>query len=115
MNLDDKIKTIFEKNSEYYRNLNPEKKKIFDQRVVLYIEAKEWLYMGMQEEMPYDLKALVAFQPVRLTLQQKDFLLEPFDRIAVYPNPFLALNNLTDIMRVRYLKWMASHFFLLNI
>jgi len=90
LKMDDKIKTIFEKNSEYYRNLNPEKKKIFDQRVVLYIEAKEWLYMGMQEGMPYDLKAIVAFQPVRLTLQQKDFLLEPFDRIAIYPNPFLS-------------------------
>lgn len=90
LKLDEKIKKIFEKNSEFYANLPPEKKKIFDQRIVLYIEAKEWLYMGVQEPMPYDIKAIIAFQPIRLSLDQKDFLFEPFDRIAVYRNPFIS-------------------------
>lgn len=88
--LDSKVKTIFENNSEFYRNLSPEKMKIFDQRISLYVEAKDWKYMGMEEAMPYDIRAIIAFEPVRLTLNQKDYLMEPFDRIIVYQNPFLS-------------------------
>lgn len=88
--LDQKIKTIYELNSEFYRNLDPQKKRLFDSRVELYIEAKEWIYVGSPGGMPYDLKGLIAFQAVRMTINMKDFLLEPYDRIVLYPNPFLS-------------------------
>lgn len=88
--LDPRVKTLFENNSEFYRSLSPERKKLFDERITLYIEAKDWQYIGMDESMPYDIRAIIAFEPVRLTLAQKDYLLEPFDRIAVYQNPFLS-------------------------
>jgi hypothetical protein len=90
--LENKIVQIFENNSEYYRNLTPERRKLFNERICLFIEAKGWQYIGMQEEMPYDIKAIVAFEPVRLTLSQNNFLLKPFDRIAIYQNPFISPN-----------------------
>lgn len=88
--LDDKVKRIFEINSEFYRNLPPEKKELFDTRVCLYIEDKDWQYVSMDEEMPYDIRAIIAFEPVRLTINLENFLMRPFDRIAVYQNPFLS-------------------------
>jgi len=88
--LEEKVVQIFENNSVYYQNLPTEKKKLFNERVCLFIEAKGWQYIGMQEEMPYDLKAIVAFEPIRLTLSQNNFLMKPFDRIAVYQNPFIS-------------------------
>ncbi|MCO5278065.1 MAG: zinc-dependent peptidase [Saprospiraceae bacterium] len=90
--LEEKVVQIFENNSVYYQNLPTEKKKLFNERVCLFIEAKGWQYIGMQEEMPYDLKAIVAFEPIRLTLSQNNFLMKPFDRIAVYQNPFISPN-----------------------
>jgi len=88
--LDDKVKRIFETNSEFYRNLPPARKALFDTRICLYIEDKEWQYVSMEDEMPYDIRAIIAFEPVRLTLNHENFLMRPFDRIAVYQNPFLS-------------------------
>jgi len=90
MQLDSKVRSIFESNSEFYRNLSADKKKIFDERISLYVEAKDWKYIGMEESMPYDIRCIIAFEPVRLTLNQKNFLMEPFDTVVVYQNPFLS-------------------------
>ncbi|MCO6462133.1 MAG: zinc-dependent peptidase [Saprospiraceae bacterium] len=87
--LEDKVRQIFESNSLFYRNLPPERRKIFDERICLFVEAKDWQYIGMEGELPYDVRSIIAFEPVRLTLAQNNFLMKPFDRIAVYPNPFI--------------------------
>lgn len=88
--LDAKIKRIFEHYSSYYRELDKETKALFDSRIVLYIEDKDWIHMGLEDEMPYDIRAIIAFQPVRMTLHQKNYLLQPVNRVIVYPYPFLS-------------------------
>lgn len=91
--LDQGIVNLFTNLSEYYRSLDDQKKKVFNERVVLFIEAKEWIMKTLQgtEDMPYDVKAFIAFEPVRLTLNDQKFLMGKFDRYIVYPNPFLSM------------------------
>ncbi|HQW12841.1 MAG TPA: zinc-dependent peptidase [Saprospiraceae bacterium] len=90
--LEPKVQRIFELYHPWYKNLDPKEKKLFNSRVVLYVEDKAWINMGIEEELPYDISAMIAFQAVRLTLSQNDFLMRPFDRIVVYPYPFLSPN-----------------------
>ena len=71
----------------FFQRLNAEEKTKFCHRVALYIEANEFIPKGM-EEMPLDIKAVVAASVVQLTFRQEDYLLNKFEHIIVYPHPF---------------------------
>ena len=88
--LDAKIKRIFEHYSEYYRELDPKSKKLFDSRIAIFIDDKVWINVGSEDDLPYDVRAIIAFNPIRMTLAHKEYLFSSFDRIIVYPYPFLS-------------------------
>ena len=51
------------------------------------MEANEFIAKGM-EDVPPDVKAVVAASVVQLTFRQEDYLLNKFEHIVVYPHPF---------------------------
>lgn len=85
----------------FFQKLNPEEKTKFCHRVALYMEANEFIPKGM-EEMPLDIKAVVAASVVHLTFRQEDYLLNKFEHIIVYPHPFPS---------PQYKEWHASEIF----
>ncbi len=71
----------------FFKNLSPNDKTKFCNRIALYMEANEFVPKAM-EEMPLDVKAVVAASVVQLTFFQEDYLLNKFEHIIVYPHPF---------------------------
>lgn len=85
----------------FFQQLSQEDKTKFCHRMALYMEANEFIPKGM-EEMPYDIKAVVAATVVQLTLYREDFLLNKFEHIIVYPHPFPS---------PQYREWHACEIF----
>lgn len=87
--LDVRIKKWLEEYLSYYNKFDTATKKLFDYRLGLYIEAREFKSVGSEiREVPEDIKGSIASIPIRLSLNDKDFLLGDYDRIYVYSHPF---------------------------
>ncbi len=71
----------------YYQNLSAEEKTKFRHRMALYMEANEFIPKGM-ENVPIDVRGVVAACAVQLTLGVEDYLMNKFEHIIVYPHPF---------------------------
>ena len=81
------LRKIFEQRLSYYQRLSEENKQKFRTRVALYIEANDFRPQVI-EEIPEDVKGIVAANIVQLTFGQKDYLLNIFERIVIYPGTF---------------------------
>ena len=87
--LDNKIKEWLSKYSNYYKDLNTDDKGKFENRLSLYIEAREFKSVGSEvRDVPEDLKGIIGSIPVMLTMNRDDFLLGDYDRIYMYKHPF---------------------------
>ncbi len=85
--MDEQIKRLLIKYSTFYEGLSLENKKRFRDRVCLYSMANEFIPKGI-EEIPSDLKAIVAASVVQLTFGREDFLLNKFERVILYLQAF---------------------------
>ena len=88
--IDEKVLKMLKETNPRYQNYSEKDRKEFDKRLVLYLEGKEFLAKGMEQdfEVPYDVRNLLAQIPVTMTMNKKDFLLKDFDRIIVYKHAF---------------------------
>jgi Mlc titration factor MtfA (ptsG expression regulator) len=85
--LDEKVRQLLERHFPFYLELNPEQKTRFRKRMTLFPMAKEFMPRGF-ETLPEDIKAMLAANTIMLTFGQKDYLLDKFQTIVVYPKPF---------------------------
>lgn len=73
----------------YFNPLEREEKKMFIDRLALYLEAREFKFMRKEaESLPHDFQAMIAAHAVLMTMGNKDFLIGDFDRIICYPHAF---------------------------
>ena len=88
--LDNRMKKWFEEYSPYYRSLDEQEKALFENRLSLYVEGREFKSVGTNElkEVPFDLQAIIASQAIKLTANHSDYLLGDMDRIYVYKHAF---------------------------
>jgi len=82
--LSKKITDIFEKHWSLYNQLPETEKNLFNKRVFLFSKGKAFDFKGLDGN-PEDLKAIVAFFPVLLSLHKKEFLYDPYDHLIFYP------------------------------
>jgi len=82
-----KLEGFLRKFFPYYTQLAIPAKKRFLTRISLYMMATEFIPKAI-EDVPEDIKALIAANIVQLTFGQKDYRLSQFERIVVYPHPF---------------------------
>jgi len=73
--------------SSFFKQLSPEDKTKFCNRVALYMEANDFMAKG-SEEVPPDVRAVIAASVVQLTFNQEDYLLNKYEHLIVYPHPF---------------------------
>jgi Mlc titration factor MtfA (ptsG expression regulator) len=85
--VDPKLEGFLRKFFPYYTQLSLPDKKYFMDRVSLYLIATEFIPMVM-EDVPEDIKGMIAANAVMLTYGQKDYRLIPFEKIVLYPHPF---------------------------
>lgn len=85
--LEGPLKILLSKHNQFYRQLTEPQRRRFRERTALYMLAREFMPQAM-EGVPEDIKCVVAASAVQLTFGQDDFLLDPFERIVIYPKPF---------------------------
>jgi hypothetical protein len=87
--LDSRLKDWLKKYLPYYNDFDDTTKELFEHRLGLYIEGREFKSVGSEiRDVPEDIKGCIASIPVRLSLKNEDFLLGDYDRIYVYSHPF---------------------------
>lgn len=84
--------TILEKNFEYYRQLTPDKKQIFNMRVATFLQEKEFISRG-KLEITEEMKILIAACAVQLTFGLSPVYLSHFNTIILYPDKYYSLLN----------------------
>ena len=97
--LPSEIEAFFEKSAPIYRNLSAEDREKFGMRVRLFVESKEFIGKGI-EEIPEDVLYMIAYYAILLTFDQEDFLFDRYERIVIYPHPFLSPNIPDDVHSV---------------
>lgn len=85
--VEEPLRKLFEHRIPYYQRLSDKNKQKFRTRVALYIEANDFRPQVF-EKIPEDVKGIVAANIVQLTFGQKDYLLNMFERIVIYPGNF---------------------------
>jgi hypothetical protein len=93
--LDQKMKDWLIRYMPYYNRLDDDSKTIFEQRLVLYVDVREFKSVGTSEmkDVPYDIKSIIASQNIRMLLGLDDYLLKDMDRIYLYKHPFPSPNH----------------------
>lgn len=78
---------ILRKKSSFYNRLSPAGKKHLGDRMMLYTKAHDFKGQAMKS-VPEDVKLVLGYYAALVTFNREDFLLEPFERIVLYPHPF---------------------------
>jgi Mlc titration factor MtfA (ptsG expression regulator) len=86
--LDGQMVALLEQNFDFYTQLELTEKKRFRDRVALFMLATEFTSQGPAEYVPYDVQGAIAAEAVRLTFGMNEFLMPPYEKIAVYPHAF---------------------------
>jgi hypothetical protein len=81
------FRQLLEQHSGYYQRLDDGAKREFRRRVFLFTQGSDFMPQAF-EEVPEDIKVMIAVGAVQLTLGREDFLFPKFETIIVYPHPF---------------------------
>lgn len=75
--------------SAFYNKLSDSNKTKFRDRLSIHLESREFSLMRAEKEnLPEDLKAIIAHNLIQLTFGQDDYLLDPYERVVVYNHAF---------------------------
>lgn len=86
--IDADLKRLLQKAVPFYRDLSAEDKAKFEQRLNLFLMAKDFQPMKL-EEVGEDLKAAVAISALQLTFnREEDWMFDTHEKIIIYPHPF---------------------------
>jgi hypothetical protein len=83
------VQKIFSEFKSEYKTLSGERKRLFDRRIFLYTRGQDYEFKDIDGS-PEDIKAIIAYYPVMLSLNRKDFLLAPYDKIVLFRKKFLS-------------------------
>lgn len=87
--LDKPIVNWLEQQFSFYRSLSETDKERFRNRLGLFMEAKEFKLVKVeQEEMPEDMTFIIAAHAIWLCFGREDYLMNKFERIFAYMHPF---------------------------
>lgn len=75
--------------SEFYVNLSKSDQQKFRDRLSIYLESREFVFMREEKEnLPEDFKSILAHNNIMMTFYQDEYLLDPYERVIVYNHPF---------------------------
>lgn len=89
--IDSRDKTVLGREFPYYFNLPDKKKRYFEHRVKCFI--KHYNFEGKDIEVTQDMKLIIAGTYVMLTFGLRNYLLELFENIIIYPTFYYSTIN----------------------
>lgn len=84
--------------SPWFRQLSDALNAMAEDRMVRWIAKKEFINQG-DPKAPEDVKFMLAWSAILLTLHQEKYLYDPLDRMVFYNHPFLTPNQ-PDIVHI---------------
>lgn len=81
---------ILEHKMPYFRHLSNDNKRLFLKRMSLFMMAKEMESLNEDENLPADIRGLIAATAVQINLGKIEFLFPEFKKIIVHPSLFLS-------------------------
>jgi hypothetical protein len=89
--LEPHLTTFLEKYNAHYRSLGIDQQKAFRTRVFLQRNAIDFTAVAFPEDnVPDDVQLAIATQAARFTMNKKAFVFDQFEKVVVYPRPFLS-------------------------
>ena len=85
--VDEKLRAMVHSKSAFYQRLSAEDKTYFRRRMALFLMSKEFMPQAF-DTVPEDIKAMIAAAAIQVTFGKADFVMEPFDKVVVYPDAF---------------------------
>ncbi|MCI5081232.1 MAG: zinc-dependent peptidase [Saprospiraceae bacterium] len=85
--LDAPLREMLLERSPFYQKMNVADQQRFRQRMALFIMGNEFMPQSM-EEVPEDIKGIIAMQAVRMTFGQETFILDQFEKFVICPSWF---------------------------
>jgi hypothetical protein len=82
--------------SPWFARLSQDQQKLIEDRMKRWVMKKDFIHKNEQEA-PEDVKYILAFYAIMLTLHQESFLYDGLDRIAFYHHPFLSPTHADDV------------------
>ncbi len=87
--LDKAVVRWLERYHLFYNQLNDLDKKIFRDRLNIYLFGREFKSVGSEvRDVPDDIQGIIASIPIMLTLNRDDYLMGDYDRIYIYKHAF---------------------------
>ena len=90
------MRRMLESTSPHFSAMPPEHKKWVEDRMQRWIVKKEFIQQNEQDA-PEDVKYIIAYYAILLTLHQENYLYDGIDRIAFYHHPFLTPEHPDDV------------------
>ena len=94
--MDPIIKSMVRQTCPYFHKISPEDQEKFEKRMALWVQSKQFLDKG-GEDLPEDLKYIVAIAPVLLTIHKEKYLFDGYDQVVFYPHAFLSPHYEDDV------------------
>ncbi len=86
--IDNSLKVILQTKLSFYQSLSAADKKKFEERVTLFIMAKQFM-PKIHDVVPEDMKAIIAASAVMLTFdKEENWLFDKYEQYVIYPHPF---------------------------
>lgn len=80
------VRAILTRNFTYYQRLSPAQQRLFEQRVMRFIQKKQFIGRGI--EINPAMQTLIAAAAVQLTFGLPEIVLRHFKRILIYPDNY---------------------------
>ena len=84
--------SFLESNFEFYTKLTPKKKKYFDHRVASFITSYQFIPKE-NIQITNEMKILIAATAVKLSFGMRNYLIQVFDKIIIYPETYYSTVN----------------------
>ena len=94
--LDQAMRDMFIQTSPWFAQLREDQQRLMEDRIKRWVMKKDFINKNEQNA-PEDVKYILAFYAVLLTLHQESFLYDGLDRIAFYHHPFLSPAHPDDV------------------
>ena len=89
LGLDGPLIDWLEKYSTFYGSLNKEDQLLFQQRVALFLESKDFILKAAEDhKLPEQYKLMSIHEALRILWGKENFLFENYDRVILYPHAF---------------------------
>jgi hypothetical protein len=92
----DPMRSLLMNTSPYFSAMPVEQRRLMEDRMKRWIMKKEFINQNKQEA-PEDVKYIMAYYAILLTLHQENYLYDGLDRIVFYHHPFLSPEHPEDV------------------